>query len=389
MIQRIRPVWLEVNLDNLVYNVRAIRRNLSSNVEMMGVVKADGYGHGAVEISQVLLEEGVSRLAVAVLDEAVELRKAGIDVPILVLGYTPSSQFKEMIENYITPTIYCYDDAAALSALAVESGQDIKIHLKLDTGMGRIGLLPGKDSLEVVENIYKLPGIKIEGIFTHFAVADEKDKSYTRGQYSKYSEFCRALAAAGINIPVKHVGNSATAIDLPEMHESMVRPGIILYGLYPSEEVDKQRVPLKPLASLKAKISHVKTIQPGDSVGYGRRFIAEKETVIATLPLGYADGYTRMLSRKAKVLVKGQEAPIAGNICMDQCMIDVTGIQGVEVGDEVVLMGEQGGKSITAEDLAGILGTINYEIVCMISKRVPRVYIKDGKIVKYRIGVGR
>lgn len=389
MIQGIRPVWMEVNLDNLVYNIREIKKNLKGSTYVMGVVKADGYGHGAVEVSRTLLEEGVDRLAVAVLDEAIELREAGIEVPILVLGYTPPDLFSDMIKYNITPTIYNYDDALLLSKLASGIGQKTKIHIKLDTGMGRIGLVPGEDSLAVVENIYKLPGILIEGMFTHFAVADERDKTYTIGQYSKYVEFCSALESAGIYIPVKHVSNSAATIDLPEMHENLVRPGIILYGLYPSDQVNKEKMALKPLAALKARISYVKTIPPGASVGYGRKFIAERDTVIATLPLGYADGYTRMLSGKARVLVKGQEAPIAGNICMDQCMVDVTGIEGVKVGDEVVLMGEQGGKAISAEDLAKLLGTINYEIVCMIGKRVPRVYIKNGQVIKIKLGVGR
>ncbi|MFA6670245.1 MAG: alanine racemase [Bacillota bacterium] len=389
MISGIRPVWLEVNLDNLAHNIRQIKENVRPPASLMGIVKADGYGHGALEVSRVLIEEGVQRLGVAVLDEAIELRQAGIDVPILVLGYTPAELFDKVLEYNITPTLYNYEDALKLSELASKKGDRAKVHLKLDTGMGRIGMLPGEDSIDTVSNIYKLQGIIIEGIFTHFSVADERDKTYTREQYKKFIGFTDALKAKGIDIPLRHAGNSAASIDLPDMHLDMVRPGIILYGLYPSDEVDKGKLSLKPLASLKAAISHVKTVPTGTSVGYGRKYISTSESVIATLPLGYADGYTRLLSGKADVLVHGARVPLAGNICMDQCMIDVTGIDGVKVGDEAVLMGQQGEQSITAEELGGLLGTINYEIVCMIGKRVPRVYIKDGKIQKIEFGVGR
>ncbi|MDD2573505.1 MAG: alanine racemase [Firmicutes bacterium] len=389
MISGIRPVWLEVNLDNLAHNIRQIKENVRPPASLMGIVKADGYGHGALEVSRVLIEEGVQRLGVAVLDEAIELRQAEIDFPILVLGYTPAELFDKVLEYNITPTLYNYEDALKLSELASKKGDRAKVHLKLDTGMGRIGMLPGEDSIDTVSNIYKLQGIIIEGIFTHFSVADERDKTYTREQYKKFIGFTDALKAKGIDIPLRHAGNSAASIDLPDMHLDMVRPGIILYGLYPSDEVDKGKLSLKPLASLKAAISHVKTVPTGTSVGYGRKYISTSESVIATLPLGYADGYTRLLSGKADVLVHGARVPLAGNICMDQCMIDVTGIDGVKVGDEAVLMGQQGEQSITAEELGGLLGTINYEIVCMIGKRVPRVYIKDGKIQKIEFGVGR
>lgn len=389
MINGIRPVWMEVNLDNLAYNIRQIKNNIKAPASIMGIVKADGYGHGAVEISRVLLEEGVQRLGVAVLDEGIALRQEGIDVPILVLGYTPPQLFDKVLEHRITPTLYNYQDALRLSELASKNGSSVKVHLKLDTGMGRIGMIPGQDSLDMVSNIYALPGIKIEGIFTHFSVADEKDKTYTREQFKKFTGFVNALKERGIDIPLRHAGNSAASIDLPETHLDMVRPGVILYGLYPSDEVEKGKLSLKPLASLKTVISHVKTVPPGTSVGYGRKYISAGERVIATLPIGYADGYTRLLSGKASVLVHGTRAPLAGNICMDQCMIDVTGIEGVKVGDEVVLMGSQGEETITAEELASLLGTINYEIVCLIGKRVPRVYIKDGKVQKIKVGVGR
>ena len=389
MINGIRPVWMEVNLDNLAYNVRQIKNNIKDPTLIMGIVKADAYGHGAAEVARVLLEEEVKRLGVAVLDEAIALRQEGIDVPILILGYTPPQLFDKVLEYRITPTLYNYQDALKLSELASKNGSSVKVHLKLDTGMGRIGMIPGQDSLDMVSNIYKLPGIIIEGIFTHFSVADEKDKTYTREQFKKFTEFVSALKERGIDIPLRHAGNSAASIDLPETHLDMVRPGVILYGLYPSDEVEKERLSLKPLATLKTVIAHVKTVPPGTSVGYGRKYISAGERVIATLPIGYADGYTRLLSGKASVLVHGVRAPLAGNICMDQCMIDVTGIEDVKVGDEVVLIGRQGDEVIPAEELASLLGTINYEIMCMIGKRVPRVYIKDGKVQKIKIGVGR
>ena len=389
MINGIRPVWMEVNLDNLAYNVRQIKNNIKDPTLIMGIVKADAYGHGAAEVARVLLEEEVKRLGVAVLDEAIALRQEGIDVPILILGYTPPQLFDKVLEYRITPTLYNYQDALKLSELASKNGSSVKVHLKLDTGMGRIGMIPGQDSLDMVSNIYKLPGIIIEGIFTHFSVADEKDKTYTREQFKKFTEFVSALKERGIDIPLRHAGNSAASIDLPETHLDMVRPGVILYGLYPSDEVEKERLSLKPLATLKTVIAHVKTVPPGTSVGYGRKYISAGERVIATLPIGYADGYTRLLSGKASVLVHGVRAPLAGNICMDQCMIDVTGIEDVKVGDEVVLIGRQGDEVIPAEELASLLGTINYEIMCMIGKRVPRVYIKDGKVQKIKVGVGR
>lgn len=389
MVKGIRPVWMEVNLDNLVHNLNQIKKHLTPSSTLMGVVKGDGYGHGAVEIARVLVEEGVQRLAVAVLDEAIQLRKSGIEVPVLVLGYTPPELYPQLFEHKVTPTIYSYEDAQCISQIAREYGKEIKIHIKLDTGMGRIGFIPGEESLEAVSKIYKLHGIIVEGIFTHFSAADERDKSYTYMQFEKYMEFINKLESRGIKIPIKHVSNSAATIDLSEMHLDMVRTGIALYGLYPSEEVNKEKVQLKPLASLKARISHVKTIPPGASVGYGRRFVAPRETVIATLPIGYADGYTRMLSGKAQVLVRGCRAPVVGNICMDQCMVDVTDIEGVRVGEEVVLIGSQGGSSISFEELAGLLGTINYEVVTMIGKRVPRVYIRNGDVVKIKQGIGR
>jgi alanine racemase len=360
--------------------MKEIRRLAKKDAIVTAVIKADGYGHGAKKIAQTFLDNGAERFAVAVLDEGIELRRAGFKVPIFILGFTQKERAEEVISYDIEPAVYSWDVAEAFSKEAVKQGKTVKIHIKVDTGMGRIGLKPDKDSVQLVKKISQLPNLVIEGIFTHFAVADTIDKTYTKGQYEKFTWICNELEKENVKINVRHCGNSATIIDLPEMHLDMVRAGIILYGLEPSDEVMLDRIDLKPAMSLKVRITHVKEIEAGQSVSYGRRFIAEKKARIASLPIGYADGYTRMLSGKAEALVKGKRVPIVGRICMDQCMIDVTGMEDVNVGDEVVLFGKQGEGFIHVDELAEKLGTINYEVVCMISRRVPRVYIKNGKI---------
>ncbi|HWQ30517.1 MAG TPA: alanine racemase, partial [Negativicutes bacterium] len=302
-------------------------------------------------------------------------------VPILILGYTDGERAEEIISNELEQAVYSWELAEAISKEAVKQGKTAKIHIKIDSGMGRIGLQPNRDAVQLIKKISQLPNIAIEGIFTHFAVADAADKTYTEGQYEKFSWICKELDKENVKINVRHCANSATIIDLPDMHFNMVRAGIILYGLEPSDEVMLDRIELRQAMSLKVRITHVKEIEAGQSVSYGRKFIADKKTKIASLPIGYADGYTRMLSGKAEALVKGKRVPVVGRICMDQCMIDVTDIDDVKVGDEVVLFGKQDGAFISIDELAAKLGTINYEIVCMIGKRVPRVYIKDGKIV--------
>ena len=380
-LNRIRSVWAEINLDNLAHNMREIRRLTDKNAMVTAVIKADGYGHGAKHIVETLLENGADRFAVAVLDEALDLRGFGIGKPILIMGYTQPERAREVVENDIEQAVYTYEVAKAISDESVKQNKKAKIHIKIDTGMGRIGLRPEEKVVEFVKKISKLPNIIIEGIFTHFAIADDADKDYTYKQFEKFNWTINKLKEAGIKINIRHCANSATIIDLPDMHLDMVRAGIILYGLAPSFDVMLDRIDLKQVMSLKACISHVKEIEADESVSYGRKYIAAKKSKIASLPLGYADGYTRMLSGKAEALVKGVRVPIAGRICMDQCMIDVTGIDDVNVGDEVVLFGEQMGAFISIDELAEKLDTINYEIVCMISKRVPRVYTKNGKVV--------
>ncbi len=383
MFRHLRPVWAEVDLDKLAHNMREIRR-VSKSKDIIAVIKADGYGHGALDIAPTLLANGATRIAVAVLNEAVELRRGGIEQPIMILGFTPPSLIDLLIRYDIEQTVYSYDLAKEISEAARKKNKTAKIHIALDTGMGRIGFLPDEESLEEVYKISKLPSIIIEGLFSHFSSADEDDKEYTKAQLDKYNDFYEKLKEKGVNVSIRHIANSAAIIDLPESHFEAVRPGIILYGYYPSNEVLKEKINLKPVMSLKTNIVHIKKLPVGEYISYGRKFKTSRESIIATLPVGYADGYTRLLFDKAKVIVNGRFVPVIGRICMDQCMVDATDIPEVKLGDEVILMGQQGEMKFTADDIAELIGTINYEVTCMISKRVPRVYIKDGKVVKIR-----
>ncbi|HOA42604.1 MAG TPA: alanine racemase [Bacillota bacterium] len=374
MKETLRPVWAEIDLASIKHNITEIKRRVG-NTPIIGVVKADGYGHGAVEVSKVLLNNGVSALAVATLSEAIQLRNAGITVPVIMLGLTPWHYQKILIEYDITPVVASYSDTRALSALAVEAGTTVDVLVAVETGMGRIGLMPSKESVNEIIGINNLPNIRIKGIFSDFSSADEKDKSYTFQQIENFNRFYQDLEAAGISIKFRTHANSAATMEVPEAWFDAVRPGIILYGCYPSNEVDKSLLSLKPAMTLKASIVFLKRVPAGTSISYGRKFVTERESVIATIPIGYADGYPRLLSGKGRVLIRGQYAPVVGNICMDQCMVDVTDIPNVKKYDEVVLIGTQGDKTILADEIAEKTGTINYEIVCRIGKRVPRVYI--------------
>ncbi len=383
MNYKLNRAWAEINLDNIAHNVREIRRVTNKNAEIMGVVKADAYGHGVFEVTRTLLSNGVSRLAVSMLDEAIQLRREGIEVPILILGYTDPARANEILENDVTQSVYSHELAQALSKEAVRQGKKVKLHIKIDTGMSRIGFMPGYSAVKNVMEIEKLPNVIIEGLFTHFASADERDRDYTLMQFEKFMSICCELQRIGIHIPVKHCANSAGIIEYPEMHLDMVRPGIILYGMYPSNEVCKEKIDLKPAMTLKANVIMVKEVEKNTPISYGRIFTTERKSKIATIPIGYADGYSRMLSNKGRVLINGQFAPVVGRICMDQCMIDVTDIEGdVEVGDEIVLIGEQGQRNISVEDVAETIGIINYELVCIVGKRIPRAYVQNGKISK-------
>jgi alanine racemase len=379
--------WVEIDLDAIAQNVRNIKTLIGEKIELMAVVKGNAYGHDILEISSIVLKNGANRLAVARLEEGIFLRKVGITVPILVLGLTPEQQVELLVSYNITPTVCRYETIEKLSKFAVKEDKTAKIHIKVDTGMGRIGIFP-KHVLDFVTKVKAFKNIEIEGIFTHFSVADEKNKNYTETQFKKFTEVLTILEKEGIEIPIKHVGNSATFLDFPHMWLDLVRPGISIFGLYPSTEVQKT-VKLIPAHSFKTRIIFLKELPVGESIGYGRTFTTKRRTKVASLPVGYADGYNRHLSNQGEVLVRGRRFPVIGRVCMDQCMIDVTNLPQVEVGDEVVLWGRQGQEEITVEEIAAKIGTINYEIVHLPDKkRVAKLFIKDGKPYKIKSILG-
>jgi alanine racemase len=378
-----RSVWAEIDLDAVKFNIQNIR-SLVNNKEIIAVVKADAYGHGAIDIVPTLLENGASKLAVAMISEAMELRNNNIDAPIIILGYTPLEYGDLLINNEIEQTVYDLEYAKKLSEIAQRIGKKAKIHIAVDTGMGRIGFLPSHESIDKICSISKLKGIDLAGIFTHFSTSDEEDKEYTYKQFSEFQEFNKRLLEKEIDIPLKHVSNSGAIIDLPETYLGAVRAGIILYGYHPSDEVKQEKLQLKNVLTLKTKVCHVKELDANMYVSYGRKFKTSKKSIIATIPIGYADGYSRLLSGKAKVIINGKFADVVGRICMDQCMIDVTDVGDVSVGDEVILLGEEGKLKYNADDMAEAMETINYEVLCMIKQRIPRVYLKNGQITNIR-----
>ena len=382
MLAVTRPVWAEIDIDSLAHNMGEVRRVTEPSSEIMAVVKANAYGHGAVQCSRIFLENGADSLAVATLIEAVELRRAGVEAPILVLGYTPSEHAGEVLKWGAIPTVYTVDGARALSEAAEAVGEMATIHLKIDTGLGRIGFLPDDESLNAIEEIAQLPSLEIEGVFTHFALADAGDKEYTRRQFEEFMRFTGRLEARGIRPPMRHASNSAAIIDLPEYSLDAVRPGCMLYGLYPSDEVDTDRVDLRPSMTLRTRLSNVKTVPPGTGISYGLTYTTGAESVIGSLPVGYSDGYSRALSNRAEVLVKGRRAPVVGRVCMDQCMVDLSGVKGVGIGDDIVLFGGGVEGAPTAEDVAGWMGSIVDEVVSTVSRRVPRVYLRGGEVVE-------
>ena len=371
----------EIDLDAVDFNIKSIIKRIDGRARIIGTVKADAYGHGAVEVSKVLEENGIDMFSVAMIDEGINLRNNGIKAPILVLGLTPPEYVKEAVEYDLIQTVSDYNTAEAISKAAKELSKKAVIHIKIDTGMGRIGFRPEKESFDEIENISKLENIEINGIFTHFCTSDEKDKTFTYVQKEKFVYAVKELEKRGINIPLKHASASAGLMDFDDLFFNAVRPGIILYGYYPSDDVMKDRLPIKPVMSLQSNVMYIKDIENGDTIGYGRTYMANEKRTIATIPAGYADGYNRLLSNKGCVLVNGKRAQLKGRICMDQCMADITGINAKQ-WDEVVLMGKQGNEEITADEIANEIGTISYEVLCMVSKRVPRVYIKNGKVQK-------
>lgn len=373
----VRPTWAEISLDALRHNILAFREAVPKSTRMMAVVKANAYGHGAIEVAQEAIRTGVEYIGVSFLDEAIQLRRAGIMAPILVLGYTPPEAIAEAYTHGISLTIYSEDSLIAAESLP-KDGRPLLIHIKIDTGMGRIGLHDSSEAIRFIERALRLEHVVVEGLFTHYARADEQDKHYTELQYQRMQAIVDYFESRGVTFPYVHAGNSAAAIDLPDHCFNMVRLGIGMYGLYPSAEVNQHTVALKPMLKLASKVIMVKTVPADTPISYGGTYKTDAQETIATLPVGYGDGFSRMLSGRAEALIGGKKVPVVGRICMDQCMINVTGID-VSPGEEAVLIGRQGDEEITADELAAMLNTINYEIVCMISNRVPRVYIRDGK----------
>lgn len=374
-------IYAAVNLDAVLYNLENMKKNISENTKIIAVLKADGYGHGAVPIAREIQSlPYIWGIAVATVEEGMELRNAGIQKPILILGYTYEEDYDTIVREDFRPAVFKKSMAQKLSQAAVKAGKPVNIHIKIDTGMTRIGYRdPQRDVPEILE-ISRLPGIRIEGLFTHFARADETDPAPAYRQLEKYGEFLKKLEAAGLSIPLKHCSNSAGIIRIPEANLDAVRAGVILYGMYPSDEVEKEPVPLKPAMEIKSHIAYIKTVEPGTQVSYGGTYTTQRLTRIATIPVGYADGYARGLSNRGSVLIHGRRAPILGRVCMDQFMVDVTEIPEAKELDEATLLGMDGEDCITMEELGDLSGRFNYEFACCISKRVPRIYIKDGQV---------
>lgn len=376
-------VCARVNLDAIEYNMEMMRRNLHPDTKMIAVVKTDAYGHGAVQVGRILEpRDYVWGYAVATADEALFMREHDLMKPILVLGCVFPEQRRDMIERNIRVTCYTEEMAQDLSNLAVEMGKKAYVHIKLDTGMGRLGFLINEENAEIIRRIASMPNLVMEGMYTHFAKADETDKTFTQKQIEKYQWMRQALTDRGVNFEFYHCSNSAGIIDMKEANMDLARAGISTYGMYPSEEVVKENVPLKPAMELISHVTHVKWVEKGATISYGATYVADSPRKIATIPVGYGDGYPRSLSNKGAVLIHGRRAPICGRICMDQFMVDVTDIEDVKFGDKVVLVGFDGEEHIPVEELSDLSGRFNYEFVCCLSKRIPREYMRNGEVVK-------
>mgnify|MGYP006284504375 CR=1 FL=1 len=381
------PVWAEIDLSAIAHNCREVRRKIPKETSFMAVVKADGYGHGAVPVARTALANGADSLAVARLEEALSLRRAGLKAPILVFGALDPSDIDLLLREEITCSIFDPQQAKDFSEQASKRSARLTCHLKIDTGMGRLGLNavpePGSDApfnplaLEQAENAARLPGLDLQGVYTHFAQADAADKSYSFLQLQRFLSLLNALESRNIRFPIRHAANSAAVLDLPKAHLDLVRPGLMLYGLYPSTDVDQETVKLRPAIALKARIAQIKRVASGFKISYGSTFTTEQATSIAAVSLGYADGYFRMLSSRGCMLVNGQRAPIAGRVCMDQTMLDIGHIPNVSPGDEVVAFGVQHGRQLPVEELADLCSTISYEIVSAITSRVARIHFEE------------
>lgn len=376
-------VYAKIDLDAIAYNMEQMKQNIRPETKVMAVIKADGYGHGAVQIAEMMERWNyIWGFAVATLDEAVVLRTEGIQKPILVLGCVFPDQYMEMLKHEIRMNIYTEEMAESISRMAAREGKTAYMHIKLDTGMSRLGFGINEQSVETIKRISKMPNVNMEGIFTHFTKADEKDKSFTKKQIQEFVWMTERLKEKNVRFTYEHCSNSAGIIDVPEANFDIVRAGISTYGLYPSEEVDKTNVKLKPALALKSHVAFVKGIESGTPVSYGGTFVAKEKMKIATIPVGYADGYPRSLSNKGYVLIRGKKAPILGRVCMDQFMVDVTQIEGVSFGDKVTMIGKDGNEILPVEVLSELSGRFNYEFVCDLGKRIPRVYVRDGKIAE-------
>ena len=369
--------YVKIDLDAIEANIDAIRAR--AGVDVMAVIKADAYGHGAIQVAR-LLQDKCSFFGVSSVLEAMELRRAGLYNPILILGHTPVSAFPALIQAEIRPTIFHYEDALALSRAAQDADKTAVFHLAVDTGMSRIGFQATEEDADICAKIATLPGLQAEGLFSHFATADCADLSRAKRQAEKFDAFYEMLKARGVQIPIRHMDNSAGLMNF-ENHYEMVRSGIVTYGMYPSDEVDPQRLALRPALQWLSRVTHVKTLEPGREISYGGTFVTTRPTRVATVPVGYADGYRRSLSGKFHVLIRGKQAPILGRVCMDQLMVDVTDIPDVALNDRVVLVGKSGSEQITMEQISAAADSFNSEFVCGISRRVPRVYSRAGKTV--------
>ena len=371
-------VCAEINLDAIAYNMEQMKKRIGGHARLIAVVKADGYGHGAVPVAEMFEQcSWVWGYAVACLEEAAELREHGIRKPILVLGCVFPDQFEEMIRYDVRPAVYMESMAELISQEAVRQGKDAFIHIKIDTGMGRIGFPATEESADAVERISRLPGIRIEGMFTHFAKADERDKTYTFLQHDRFVKMKELIEKRRIHVQYFDCDNSAGIIDFPDMKHDLARAGIAMYGMYPSDEVDRSAVNLRPALSLVSHVSFVKDVEAGTPISYGGTFVSDRPMRVATIPVGYGDGYPRSLSNKGYVLIHGKRAKILGRVCMDQFMADVTDIPETAFMDRVVLVGRDGDEEITVDDLAALSGRFNYEFVCCLGKRIPRIYKKS------------
>ena len=385
-MKKYRRVHADIDLDAVQFNFEQMSRNLPEGTKIMAVVKSDAYGHGSVPIAKLIESfEFLWGFATATVDEAIELRKSGIQKPILILGYTFPECYPHIVKYDIRQTVFQLDMAKALSEEALRQNKKAYIHIKLDTGMGRIGYQNAKEATEDAVKIKELPMVEMEGVFTHFANADTQNKEFTFKQMAKFDEMIKAMEDVGVAFPLKHCANSAGIIELSDKKYNLVRAGIISFGMWPSDEVKKDVVHLKPILSLKSHVVYVKEVEPGTTISYGSTWIAKEKRKIATVPIGYADGYPRSLSNKGYVLIKGYKVPIVGRVCMDQMMVDVTEIpEEIKTGDRVTLIGQDGDLTITAEELGDLSGRFNYELTCDLGNRIPRIYFKDGEIKEIR-----